>query len=63
MFKDSAILSSITLLELMGTAMQIGSNYYRYLEPITIAGLLYLVVSFSCSMLIRRLEHRLVPSH
>jgi polar amino acid transport system permease protein len=40
MFKDSAILSSIT-----------------------IAGLLYLVVSFSCSMLIRRLEHRLVPSH
>jgi polar amino acid transport system permease protein len=63
MFKDSAILSSITLLELMGTAMQIGCNYYRYLEPITIAGLLYLVVSFSCSMLIRRLEHRLVPSH
>jgi len=63
MFKDSAILSSITLLELMGTAMQIGSNYYRYLEPITIAGLLYLAVSFPCSLLIRRLEHRLVPSH
>lgn len=63
MFKDSAILSSITLLELMGTAMQIGSNYYRYLEPITIAGLLYLLVSFPCSLLIRRLEHRLVPAH
>lgn len=63
MFKDSAILSSITILELMGTAMQIGSNYYRYLEPITIAGLLYLLVSFPCSLLIRRLEHRLVPTH
>lgn len=63
MFKDSAILSSITILELMGTAMQIGSNYYRYLEPITIAGMLYLLVSFPCSLLIRRLEHRLVPSH
>lgn len=63
MFKDSAILSSITLLELMGTSMQIGSNFYRYLEPITIAGLLYLLVSFPCSLLIRRLEYRLVPAH
>ncbi|MGO1538490.1 MAG: ectoine/hydroxyectoine ABC transporter permease subunit EhuD [Leucobacter sp.] len=63
MFKDSAILSSITILELMGTSMQIGSNFYRYLEPITIAGLLYLAVSFPCSLLIRRLEHRLVPTH
>lgn len=63
MFKDSAILSSITILDLMGTAMQIGSNFYRYLEPITIAGLLYLAVSFPCSLLIRRLEHRLVPAY
>ncbi len=63
MFKDSAILSSITILELMGTSMQIGSNFYRYLEPITIAGLLYLLVSFPCSLLIRRLEQRLVPAH
>lgn len=63
MFKDSAILSSITVLELMGTSMQIGSSFYRYLEPITIAGLLYLAVSFPCSLLIRRLEHRLVPTH
>lgn len=63
MFKDSAILSSITILELMGTSLQIGSNFYRYLEPITIAGLLYLIISFPCSLLIRRLEHRLVPAH
>lgn len=63
MFKDSSILSSITILELMGTSLQIGSSYYRYLEPITIAGLLYLIISFPCSMLIRRLEHRLVPAH
>ncbi|WP_427869969.1 ectoine/hydroxyectoine ABC transporter permease subunit EhuD [Leucobacter luti] len=63
MFKDSAILSSITILELMGTSLQIGSNFYRYLEPITIAGLLYLIVSFPCSLLIRRLEQRLVPAH
>ncbi|WP_232333623.1 ectoine/hydroxyectoine ABC transporter permease subunit EhuD [Agromyces laixinhei] len=63
MFKDSAILSSITIIELMGTALQIGSNFYRYLEPITIAGLMYLIISFPCSLLIRRLEHRFVPTH
>lgn len=63
MFKDSSILSAITILELMGTAMQIGSDYYRYLEPITVAGLLYLAVSFPCSLAIRRLERRLVPAH
>lgn len=61
MFKDSAILSSITLLELMGTSLQIGGNYYMYLEPMTIAGLLYLAISFPSSLLIRRLERRLVP--
>jgi polar amino acid transport system permease protein len=60
MFKDSAILSSITLLELMGMSLQIGSSVYRYLEPITIAGLLYLLISFPSSLLIRRLEQRLV---
>ena len=61
MFKDSAILSSITILELMGTSLQIGGNYYMYLEPMTIAGLLYLAISFPSSLLIRRLERRLVP--
>lgn len=63
MFKDSAILSSITIIELLGSALQVGSSYYRYLEPITIAGILYLVVSFPCSLLIRKLEHRFVPAH
>lgn len=63
MFKDSAILSSITIIELLGTALQIGSSYYRYLEPITIVGLMYLAISFPCSLLIRRLERRFVPTH
>lgn len=63
MFKDSSILSAITILELMGTSMQIGSSYYRYLEPITVAGILYLLVSFPSSLLIRRLEHRFVHAN
>jgi len=63
MFKDSAILSSITIIELLGSALSIGSSFYRYLEPITIIGLMYLAISFPCSLLIKRLERRFVPTH
>ena len=59
MFKDSAILSAITVVEVFNTATEIGSDTFRYLEPITIAGLLYLAVSYPSARLIRRLETRL----
>lgn len=60
MFKDSAILSAITVTEMMSRALSAGSSYYRYIEPLTIAGLLFLVVSYLSSILVRRLEKRLV---
>lgn len=63
MFKDSAVLFAITIYELMGRAQAIGSSTYRYLEPITIAGLLYLIVSVIASQLIRLLERRLARTH
>lgn len=59
MFKDSAILSAITVFELLGHATAIGSSSYRYLEPLTLAGVLFMVVSFPAARLIRRLETRL----
>jgi polar amino acid transport system permease protein len=59
MFKDSAILAAITVVELLNTAQAIGSDSYRYLEPLTLAGLLYLLVSYPSAKLIRALEHRL----
>lgn len=62
MFKDSAVLFAITIYELMGRVMAIGSGTYRYLEPVTIAGLMYLTVSMAASLLIRLLERRLVIS-
>jgi polar amino acid transport system permease protein len=62
MFKDSAVLFAITVYELMGRVQAIGSGTYRYLEPVTIAGLLYLVVSLVASLFIRTLERRLVLS-
>jgi polar amino acid transport system permease protein len=59
MFKDSAILAAITVVELLNAAQAIGSDSYRYLEPLTLAGLLYLLVSYPAARLIRALEHRL----
>lgn len=60
MFKDSAILSAITVAELMSRALQAGSTYYRYTEPLTIAGILFLAVSYISSLGVQRLEKRLV---
>lgn len=59
MFKDSAILSAITVMELLAVARQIGSSNFRYVEPLTIAGLLFLLVSYPASRFIGRLERRL----
>ncbi|SNR56793.1 amino acid ABC transporter membrane protein 2, PAAT family [Haloechinothrix alba] len=59
MFKDSAILSLITMNELLNVAQTIGSSEFRYLEPLTIVGILFLAVSYPAAVLIRRLERRL----
>lgn len=62
MFKDTPLLSTITVLELMYTAKNIGAQTFRYLEPFTIVGVLFLVVSLAAASGIRLLERRL-PSY
>lgn len=59
MFKDSAILAAITVLELLFRAKRIGSSTFQYVEPLTMAGLLFLVISIPTALAIRRLERRL----
>lgn len=59
MYKDSAILYAITVVEVLGAATNIGSSSYRYVEPLTLAALLFLAVSYPASVLVRRLERRL----
>jgi polar amino acid transport system permease protein len=59
MFKDSALLSTVTIIELLATAQNLGAYSYRYLEPFTIVGLFYFVVSYISSTGVRRLEARL----
>ncbi|MEQ9814975.1 MAG: ectoine/hydroxyectoine ABC transporter permease subunit EhuD [Azospirillaceae bacterium] len=55
-FKDTPMLSVIGVAELMHTASAIGSNSYRYLEPYTIVGLIFLLISLPTAFGLRRLE-------
>lgn len=59
MFKDTPVLSTITVVELMLQAKNIGSQTFRFLEPITMAGLFFLALSLTFALLVRKLEARL----
>jgi polar amino acid transport system permease protein len=56
LFKETPLLSAIAVLELMQTAKILGSEYFRYLEPITIVGLFFLILSLLSAAAIRRVE-------
>jgi polar amino acid transport system permease protein len=57
LFKETPLLSAIAVLELMQTAKMIGSDTFRYTEPITLVGVIFLVFSLLAAMLIRLVEH------
>jgi len=57
LFKDTPLLSAIAVLELMQTAKIIGSDNFRYTEPITLVGLIFLLFSLVAAALIRLVEH------
>lgn len=59
MFKDTPLLASIAVLEMLQTAKIIGSETFRYIEPLTIVGIFFLVLSLISAAGIRRLEARL----
>lgn len=59
LFKETPLLSAIAVLELMQTAKILGSENFRYVEPITLVGLLFLVMSLVSAALIRQAEHAL----
>jgi polar amino acid transport system permease protein len=59
MFKETPLLSAITVMELLMTAKIIGSESFRYMEPITIVGALFLIMSLCSSALIRKVESKL----
>jgi polar amino acid transport system permease protein len=62
MFKDTPLLSAITVLELLQRAKLLGAAEFRYLEPLTLAGLLLLAISVSASRVLAQLERRHDPA-
>jgi polar amino acid transport system permease protein len=59
LFKETPLLSAIAVLELMQTAKILGSENFRYTEPITLVGLFFLAFSLIAAALIRQVEARL----
>ncbi|MCV2865808.1 ectoine/hydroxyectoine ABC transporter permease subunit EhuD [Defluviimonas sp. WL0075] len=55
-FKDTPMLSVIGVAELMHAANAIGGQHYRYLEPYTIVGVVFLMISLPSAGLIRAFE-------
>lgn len=58
MLKDAPLLSAITVMEMLQVAKLIGSETFRYVEPMTMVGVLFLVVSLIVAIPIRVLERR-----
>lgn len=56
LFKETPLLSAIAVLELMQTAKILGSENFRYVEPITLVGAFFLVMSLVASVFIRQVE-------
>lgn len=59
MFKDTPLLSAITMVELLQTAKIIGAQTFRYLEPVTLVGVFFLVLSYVSSLGVQWLEVQL----
>lgn len=57
--KDTPVLSAITVVEIMQRAKNIDSESFRYLEPITMVGVFFLILSLGLAWCVRRLENRM----
>ena len=59
LFKETPLLSAIAVMELMQRAKILGSQTFRYIEPITLVGAFFLVMSLLAAALIRYIERRI----
>ncbi|MEX2543160.1 MAG: ectoine/hydroxyectoine ABC transporter permease subunit EhuD [Trueperaceae bacterium] len=59
MLKDTAILSAVTVLEMLNLAKIIGDRTFRYLIPLSMVGGLFLILTILSSLLVRFTEQKL----
>ena len=58
-FKDTPLLSTIGVAELFHAATAVGGYNYRYLEPYTMVGLIFLMLSIPAAFYVRLLEQKI----
>ncbi|EYR77454.1 ectoine/hydroxyectoine ABC transporter permease subunit EhuD [Shinella sp. DD12] len=56
MMKDTPILSTITVVEMLNLANRIGDRTFEYLVPLSVVGAIFLVLTCICSALLRGVE-------
>jgi len=61
MFKETPLLSAITVVELFNAANIYSNSHYKYLEPMTLVGLFFLLVSIPAAMIALKIENKYKP--
>lgn len=56
MLKETPVLSVVTVLEMLGLANMIGERTFEYLVPLSMVGIIFLLLTLICSAGIHRLE-------
>jgi len=59
LFKETPLLSAVAVVELLQAALLLGSDSFRYIEPITLVGVFFLVMSLFAAAAVRLVERRL----
>lgn len=59
LIKDSSLISNIGALELLYAAQVLGKKYYDYLDPLILAGIMYLFMTIVVSYFAKKVERRL----
>lgn len=62
LIKDSSLVSTIGVVELLKSAQVLGGNYADLMSPLIIAGVMYLIMTLSIAYLARHQERRLAES-
>jgi polar amino acid transport system permease protein len=56
MFKETPLLATITVIEMLGAGLSAAASSYRYFEVFTLIGLIFLAMSLPAGALVRKFE-------
>ncbi|NVK30935.1 MAG: ectoine/hydroxyectoine ABC transporter permease subunit EhuD [Gammaproteobacteria bacterium] len=62
-FKETPLLSFVAVPEMLDAAKRITSETYRFTEPLTVVGILFLILSLGSALLIRLVERHMLREY